>query len=236
MATWSTTTLSNLTAGWRKFTLAASHGTAFSAFGLFQMAINTTATYTTPPPSRVFPVAPGVAVPVSVSVDGVPAQPACGASTLSAAPAVAPADTAVTAVQPVNVTLAAGTCAYMYSSHRTPQLVSAVGLAGVNASTTTGMGASGLVSPNTTSLQVRGRQEANSLKQQGGQGVLAVSSVSCLSSCLQHRSLPKLWAWVRFLCAVPRQRRPSHCTRRANCAPSILMICRCLQLLMILIL
>ena len=145
-------------AGYHKFVIAM-----FDIMGIASlnvtMGINGSA-YAPVPMARVYPVQPGAATPVSLSVNGVAAQPLCGASgatTLSAAPAVFD----ISPPEPTSVPVPAGSCAYLYSSHRTPVLISAVGLS-ADASNTAGMGPSGLAYvPSTGQLQVGGRSACN---------------------------------------------------------------------------
>jgi hypothetical protein len=121
-----------------------------NAFITILMAINSS-TYSAVPMWRVYPVQPGGITPVAVRVSGIgPAQPLCNTTTLSAAPAAA--STAVP--EATSVSVPAGTCGYLYSSHRTPTLVSAMGLS-ASADSTPGLGPSGISFHSTGQLQVR---------------------------------------------------------------------------------
>ncbi len=143
-----TASLTNLTAGYHSIVIRHIESID-SAFVTISIKVNGMVA----PLSRYYPVAPGAAVPVVLTANGMAAQQACGAATLSVTPPVAPGSV-VPVAEATSVSVASGTCGYMYSSHVTPVLVSALGLAAgaVNAS---GMGPSGIHSPSPGLLQVR---------------------------------------------------------------------------------
>ena len=143
-------------AGFAKFVVVYSNlGGAASV--TVQMGINSTS-YAAVPMSRVYPVQPGGATPVAVTVrvmnniTALSAQPLCPEATISAAPATAANGTAA-ALEPTSVAVPAGTCGYMYSSHRTPVLVPAMAFA-AGANSTAGLGPSGINLPSPVQLQV----------------------------------------------------------------------------------
>ena len=143
-----------LGAGFAKFVVVYSNNMGLGSISIL-MGVNSTS-YTAVPMSRVYPVQPGGVTPVAVrvmnSVSAAPAQPLCPETTVSAAPATA-ANTTAAALEPTSVSVPAGTCGYVYSSHRTPALVSAMGLA-ASASSTAGLGPSGISLPSPGQLQV----------------------------------------------------------------------------------
>ena len=148
--------VSGIAPGYMKLTITLFGGTGWDRLSLY-VGINSTA-ITLIPPSRIYAVPPGAPLAVSLVANGVTAQPACSATTLSANTAIVgpyPPFPPTIASEAASVAVASGTCAYMYSSYLTPQLVSALTVSGVAASSLAGMGPSGIHSPSPGTLQVR---------------------------------------------------------------------------------
>ena len=142
-----------LGAGFAKFVVVYSNLMGLGNISI-AMGINSSS-YAAVPMSRVYPVQPGGVTPVTVrGANGIAAVPLCPKTTVSAAPATA-ASTTTAALEPTSISVPAGTCGYLYSSHRTPTLVSAMGLS-ASASSAPGLGPSGISLPSPGLLQVGG--------------------------------------------------------------------------------
>ena len=116
-----------LKAGFRKVVVTFYEDYGDAVFAL-QMGFNGSG-FTALPSWRVFPIQPGTATPVTLTINGARLPLACGATTLNAtlAPSGTSNVTAAAAAEPTSVSVPGGTCAYMYSSvHYSPADMSAV--------------------------------------------------------------------------------------------------------------
>ena len=176
-------TLPSLSAGYHKFVIRL-----MKAYDSAWVSMSLKVNGTVAPLSRYYPMAPGVPVPIVLTANGVPAQQACGAATVTITPPSTPGSV-VPVPEATSIPLASGTCGYMYSSHITAVLVSAVGLA-PEASTASGMGPSGINSPSPELLQVRSF---------GGCARQDARAHACMhagrTACVHH-------GWMHVLCSV----------------------------------